>query len=194
MNCHGNGKKEGNKTQSGGSAPGGGGRPGRLILLFILLAGGALFVAAAAKGTGAGWLDGIFKKSPAEAARAAGVVETADGVRIPLRALASGKALFLRADVGGSEIHYFVLKSSDGVYRAAYDTCDVCFRANRGYSQEGDLMVCNQCGQAFPSVKVNEIKGGCNPAPLARKVEGDHLVITRSDLAAGAPYFPGRRG
>lgn len=193
MNCHENEKKTGNKTQSGGSCCGGGGRVGRIALLAILLVIGLLFVAGAAKGTGAGWFDGIFKKSPAEAARAAGVVETADAVRIPLKTLQSGKALFLRADLGGTEIHYFVLKSSDGVYRAAYDTCDVCFRANRGYRQEGDLMVCNQCGQSFPSVNVNEIKGGCNPAPLARAIDGDHLVVTKGDLAAGAHYFPGRR-
>lgn len=142
----------------------------------------------------AGWFRGVFGDSPGEIAKAAGVVETADAVRIPLAALSSGKALFLRADAGGSEIHYFVLKSSDGVYRAAYDACDVCFRANRGYRQEGDLMVCNNCGQAFPSVKVNEVKGGCNPAPLTREVDGGNLVITKGDLAAGGHYFPGRRG
>lgn len=142
----------------------------------------------------AGWFRGMFRTSPAEAAKAAGVVETADAVRIPLAALSSGKALFLRADAGGNEVHYFVLKSSDGVYRAAYDACDVCFRANRGYRQEGDLMVCNNCGQAFPSVKVNEVKGGCNPAPLTREVDGGNLVITKGDLAAGGHYFPGRRG
>src|SRR4030042_165622 len=83
--------------------------------------------------------------------------------------------------------------SSGGVYRAAYDACDVCFRANRGYRQEGDLMVCNKCGQAFPSVKVNEVKGGCNPAPLTRTVDGDSLVIRKIDLAAGKGYFPGKR-
>ncbi|HEY7527662.1 MAG TPA: Fe-S-containing protein, partial [Candidatus Deferrimicrobiaceae bacterium] len=67
------------------------------------------------------------------------------------------------AELDGRQFHYFVLRSSDGTYRAAFDACDVCFRANRGYRQEGDLMVCNQCGQTFPSVKINEVKGGCNP-------------------------------
>ena len=85
------------------------------------------------------------------------------------------------------------MKSSDGVYRAAYDACDVCFRTNRGYRQEGDLMVCNNCGQKFPSSKVNEVKGGCNPSPLAREMDGDHLVIKKSDLAAGGPYFVRKR-
>ena len=140
-----------------------------------------------------GVFGGLFRKSPAEIAKAVGVEEDADNVKIPLRALESGKALFLAREAGGRRIHYFALKSSDGQFRAAFDACDVCFRADRGYRQEGDQMVCNQCGQAFPSVKVNDVKGGCNPAPLERKVDGEHLVIRKGDIAAGAAYFPGNR-
>lgn len=141
----------------------------------------------------AGLFDGFLNRSPAQAAKAAGVVETADEVKIPLDSLDSGKTLFLVHPREGRDLFYFALKSSDGVYRAAFDACDVCFRANRGYRQEGDLMVCNQCGQAFPSVKINEVKGGCNPAPLSRKVEGQFLVIRKADLAAGKEYFPFKR-
>jgi uncharacterized membrane protein len=59
-------------------------------------------------------------------------------------------------------------------------------------------MVCNNCGQRFPSVKVNVIKGGCNPAPLNRTVVGDNLMIKVSDILEGGNlYFNfarGRRG
>jgi uncharacterized membrane protein len=141
----------------------------------------------------AGWFDGIFKKSPAEIAKSAGVVETADTVKIPLKALDSGKALFLQAEMGGRLLYYFALKSSDGAYRAAFDACNGCFRTNYGYRQEGDRMVCNKCEVAFPSVQSEEIKGGCNPQPLARKVEGQYLVIQKGDIAAGKNYFAGNR-
>ena len=137
----------------------------------------------------AGMLDGLLKKTPADIAKSAGVVETADAVKIPLNALNSGKALFLQQDLGGRQVHFFALKSSDGKYRAAFDACDVCFRTNRGYRQEGDLMVCNNCGQEFPSARIGEVKGGCNPHPLARKVEGQFLLIGKGDLAAGKDYF-----
>jgi putative ABC transport system ATP-binding protein len=101
-----------------------------------------------------------------------------DFQEIPLTALDSGNALFLVAELDGRQFHYFVLRSSDGTYRAAFDACDVCFRANRGYRQEGDLMVCNQCGQTFPSVKINEVKGGCNPAALpGAKVSAIRQVV-----------------
>ena len=152
---------------------------------------GILLVAYAA--VSAGVLDGLLKKSPAEFAKEAGVVETADAVRIPLKALDTGKALFLLQEAEGRQVHYFALKSRDGAYRAALDACDVCFKSNRGYRQEGELMVCNNCGQTFPSNRIGEIKGGCNPHPLARKVEGPYLVIGKAGIAAGKEYFAGKR-
>ena len=155
------------------------------------VAAGILLLAYAA--VSAGMLDGLFKKSPAEFAKAAGVVETADAVRIPLKAFDSGKALFLLQDSEGRQVHYFALKSRDGVYRAALDACDVCFQSNRGYRQEGDLMVCNNCGQTFPSNRIGETKGGCNPHPLARRVEGEYLVIGKAGIVAGKEYFAGKR-
>jgi len=194
MNCHGDKKTTIRNEHPQNACCGGGRRARRFPWIAALVIGGLVLAAGIAKVAGAGWLDGFFpKKSPAETAKTAGVVETADEVRIPLKALESGRAIFLKSDAGGKEIYFFAMKSSDGVYRAAYDACDVCFRLNRGYRQEGDLMVCNNCGQTFPSVKVNEIKGGCNPSPLARTVDGGHLVIKKSDLAAGGPYFVRKR-
>lgn len=140
-----------------------------------------------------GVLGGLFKKSPAESAKAAGVVETADAVRIPLKTLDSGKVLFLSLESEGRPLYYFALKSQDGAYRAALDACDVCFQSNRGYRQEGDLMVCNNCGQKFACDKIGEVKGGCNPHPLARGIEGQYLVIKRADIVAGKEYFARKR-
>ena len=100
-----------------------------------------------------------------------------------------GKAAYYTADVGGKPVNFFVLKSSDGVIRAAFDACDVCYPARRGYRQEGDFMVCNNCGQQFSSDRINIEKGGCNPSPLDRHVENDTLIIAASDIAKGARYF-----
>jgi uncharacterized membrane protein len=54
-------------------------------------------------------------------------------------------------------------------------------------------MVCSNCGQTFPSARIGEVKGGCNPHPLARKVEGQYLVIKKTDIAAGKDYFLRKR-
>lgn len=89
----------------------------------------------------------------------------------------------------GITIGYFILQSSDGVIRAAFDACDVCWRAGKGYYQEDTTMVCRNCGRRFASVRVNEVQGGCNPAPLERTIDGDQVVIRVEDLKKGAGYF-----
>jgi uncharacterized membrane protein len=89
----------------------------------------------------------------------------------------------------GITIKYFIIKSSDGVIRAAFDACDVCWREGKGYFQKGDFMVCRNCGQRFASVRVNEVKGGCNPGPLAREIKDGNVVIKAGDLLEGKRYF-----
>ncbi|MGD8255325.1 MAG: DUF2318 domain-containing protein [Syntrophobacterales bacterium] len=115
---------------------------------------------------------------------------TATEVSFPIQALSDGKAKYFQYPTGnGITVRFFILRSSDGVIRAAYDACDVCWREGKGYYQDGDYMVCRNCGQRFASVKVNEIKGGCNPAPLERTVVGNKLVIKTADILQGARYF-----
>ena len=110
-------------------------------------------------------------------------------VSIPVSEL-SGKARFYEyKTASGKTVSFFAMRSSDGVYRAALDSCDVCFAAKKGYRQEGDDMVCNNCGNHFHSAQLNEVHGGCNPVGLARKVEGGKLRLSARDLEAGASYF-----
>lgn len=110
-------------------------------------------------------------------------------VKLPVSEVNDGKAHFYTYSGKGRDVNFFVLRSSDGVIRAAFDACDVCYREKKGYRQVGDLMVCNNCGQQFPSVKINVLRGGCNPAPLDRQVEGGYLVLKASDIEGGAFYF-----
>jgi len=172
---------------------GGGGSPGRAARTRLAAILAAALLSAGGGGAAAGWLDGLFRSSPAEDARAAGVTETAEEVTIPLKSLDPGKALFLALESGGRTLYYFVLKSPNGRYRAALDACDVCYRMNRGYRQEGDQMVCNNCGMKFPCDRIGEVKGGCNPHPLPFRIEGGNMVIRKSDILAGRDYFPRKR-
>lgn len=111
-------------------------------------------------------------------------------VRLDAAQFQDGQARFYRyAAEDGREIRFFVLRSSDGVIRAAFDTCDVCYRARKGYRQAGDSMVCNNCGLAFRSVDINVLQGGCNPVPLDRLVESGQVVLTARALFAGVSYF-----
>jgi uncharacterized membrane protein len=110
-------------------------------------------------------------------------------ISFPASLFEDGKARHFEHVDGKHTIRYFVLKSSDGIVRAAFDACDVCWPAGKGYYQEGDSMVCRNCGRKFASVLVNEVKGGCNPAPLNRTLENGKLVIQIKDILNGKQYF-----
>jgi len=110
-------------------------------------------------------------------------------IRISLSDL-SGTAKFFDYKLSDNKpIRFFVIKSSDGVYRAALDACDTCYHAKKGYHQEGDDMVCNNCGLHFHSSQINEVHGGCNPVSLPRTIEGSQLVIKASELESREAYF-----
>jgi uncharacterized membrane protein len=113
---------------------------------------------------------------------------------IPIKDINDGEAHHykVRAD-DGSMVTFFTLKSRDGIIRAAIDSCDVCYKSGKGYFQRGDFMVCENCGQQFASNKINVIKGGCNPAPLRRRVMKDKLVINMTDINANVWYMRHRQ-
>ena len=110
-------------------------------------------------------------------------------VAYPVSLFDDGQARHFDFKDGDTTIRYFVIKSADGVVRAAFDACDVCWPAGKGYYQEGDAMVCRNCGRKFASNLVNEVQGGCNPAPLKRAVDNGMLVIRPDDIRSGAGYF-----
>jgi len=113
-----------------------------------------------------------------------------DGViRLPVSAFADGEARHYTYTGADRPIEFFVLRSADGTVRAAFNACDVCFQARRGYVQQGDHMVCVNCGRRFPADQINVVRGGCNPAPLNRTVAGDMLVIKVADILKGARFF-----
>ena len=152
--------------------------------LHLLLAGLALALVAIAA---VAIVSSRGADSPAVAA--APVAASGADVKIPVAEISDGQAHFYSYDAGGTEVKYFVMQSKDGEYRAAFDACDVCYPNKKGYSQDGDQMVCNNCGQRFDSSRINEVKGGCNPSPIDRKVKGQELVLKTDDLQAGVQYF-----
>ena len=110
-------------------------------------------------------------------------------IMIPLSDINDGNAHHFQYKNDGTSIKFFVVKSSDGIVRAAFDACDVCFPEKKGYTQDGDFMICNNCGRRFHSTRINVVEGGCNPAPLNREVVADNLVIKVEDVVPGARFF-----
>jgi uncharacterized membrane protein len=111
-------------------------------------------------------------------------------IRIPVSDVSSGEARFFTYTASNNTpVRFFVIKSGDGVYRAALDACDVCYHAKQGYRQEGQEMVCQKCGLRFHSTLINEVSGGCNPVGVPRTVQGDQLVINEAELEKRTAFF-----
>jgi uncharacterized membrane protein len=111
-------------------------------------------------------------------------------LRVPLADVAGGRAKFFDYKLANNQqVRFFVVKSSAGDYRAALDACEVCAHAKQGYRQEGDDMVCNNCGKKFATALIGKITGGCHPVGLTATADGDSLVIRKSELESGGKYF-----
>lgn len=132
---------------------------------------------------------GYFVISGSDSASTNGIIKD-DMVRVSLASLEGGKAQFFDHKLANNTtVRFFAIKSTDGKYRAAMDACDTCFHAKKGYRQAGEVMICNNCGMSFHGNLINEVKGGCNPVGVACSVEGEQLVIHKSELESRGSYF-----
>jgi uncharacterized membrane protein len=130
----------------------------------------------------------MLNRGGTETATATAAAPSGD-VTIPISQVNDGKAHFYSLDSGGTTVKYFVLADKNGKVRVALDACEVCFAQKKGYHQEGDSMVCNNCGKVFPSDQINVVTGGCNPIPVDKTIAGGQLTITGDSLAQGVQYF-----
>ncbi len=115
--------------------------------------------------------------------------DEAGWIRWSVSSFDDDEALYYTVMLQDQPIEFFVLKSADGVVRSAFNACDVCYRSLKGYRQEGQLMVCNNCGSQFPTDQINVVRGGCNPSPLERSIQNEVLFIHIDAITAGAVYF-----
>ncbi len=121
--------------------------------------------------------------------RAAQVKPENGEVRVPLADLDDKTPHFYLYQTSGKDIRFFLLRDAEGGVRAALDACHNCFRAKRGYRQEGNTVICNNCGMSFKYENIGIVTGGCNPIPLSRKIAGQVVVLKVKDLEAGAKFF-----
>lgn len=104
-------------------------------------------------------------------------------VSIPLSALRDSKMHFYTADANDIAIRFFVIHENGGDYIVALDACQICGWS--GYRQEGQNVVCRNCGSTIYIPSIGE-KGGCNPIPVKSSVNGSNIVIDLSALETAA--------
>lgn len=110
-------------------------------------------------------------------------------VRIPLSEVTEDLKKFTH-NADGVGVVYFAVLGSDGEIRTAFDACDVC-DGYKGYEQIGKDVRCKNCGKFFnvDDIGSKNAPGGCWPSYLDHKIEGDELLISRTELEAGRHRF-----
>jgi len=103
------------------------------------------------------------------------------------------KPKFYPVKIDGTDMEVIAVKASDGTIRTAFNTCQVCNNSGKGYyKQEGNKLVCQNCGNSFGMDDVEVAKGGCNPVPLSKEyktVNDDTITISRDVLKQATALF-----
>ena len=100
---------------------------------------------------------------------------------------------FYPVDVDGTEMEVIAVKDSTGTIRTAFNTCQICYDSGKGYyKQEGDKLVCQNCGNSFTMDQVGEISRGCDPWPILdenKTVTDEEIEISYDFLKDSADIF-----
>ena len=113
-------------------------------------------------------------------------------VKLESSIFSDNQAKFYNTEMpGGKTIYFFVVKDKNGIYRAAANACAVCFKTYKGFRQEGNEIVCNNCGNRYPIERIATEKGGCNPGPINPNLEvkNNQIIIQQSVLDKVADLF-----
>jgi hypothetical protein len=83
------------------------------------------------------------------------------------------------------------VKSSKGEIISVFNACDVCYSAHKGYSQNGNLLRCNNCGRSFLIDTLGRpgTEGKCLPGYLPHTINGANVEINISDIVKGEYFF-----
>lgn len=163
-------------------------RPAVKPVGFVL---GALLLAIAMLGAALATGDG--NKTPEPSALPAATPAIVTGDYVIQTAGISETATFYPIVVDGIAMELFAVKAPDGTIRTAFNTCQVCYDSGRGYYvQEGDTLVCQNCGNRFKTSDVEKVRGGCNPLPIVEEyktVDENTITIPFALLQAAKEFF-----
>lgn len=113
------------------------------------------------------------------------LIQTDTEIMVPLSGIGSN-AEFYSYDSNGVNIQFFTVRGSDGDIHVAFNACDVCYNAKKGYEQISKVMHCINCGKEFPinSIGIENTAGGCWPSYMPIKINEEYVVIEKTDLTA----------
>jgi high-affinity iron transporter len=130
----------------------------------------------------------IYAKSASTLSPATELTFTDHAVHIPLAQVSDGDLHRYMVRIDGTEVRFWLYKKPDGTVASLFDACEICGPV--GFYKQGSTIVCKNCSAPINPQSVGD-PGGCNPIPLKSSAGGEDVVISESDLSAGAHNFQG---
>jgi uncharacterized membrane protein len=120
-------------------------------------------------------------------------ITSRDGVRvfIPGKNVGPKATFFSFRTKQNILVRFFAIRDNQKKVHVAFDACDVCFQAKKGYRIIRGFAICNNCGQRFPlaAIGTDNLRGGCWPSYLPIKVAGNHVEILVKNIEKKAFLF-----
>lgn len=107
---------------------------------------------------------------------------TEDGLEIDVSDLGTD-VQFIDYDSDGVDIQVMVVADKEGAVHVAYNTCQVCNGSPYAYFvQDGDSVICQNCGNRFAVSVIGNESFGCNPIPAVYEEDGTNIKISSAEL------------
>ena len=113
-----------------------------------------------------------------------------DGMlHIPTGDLSTGQLNLYLYEGAAVDVTFMVIRRDENDVAVALNACGIC--PPRGYHQEGDLLICDNCNAPI-NIETVGMPGGCNPIPLAASLSGGEVLIAAADLQGAQSVFAAR--
>ena len=105
---------------------------------------------------------------------------------LPVAGLEDGHLHRFGVQIDGTVVRFFAMQVSSSKLATAFDACQVCGAS--GYVEDKGRLVCVACAADIVPGTVG-VSGGCNPIPLASRLEDGTLHVALSDLRLQVAAF-----
>jgi high-affinity iron transporter len=105
---------------------------------------------------------------------------------IPLKQIYDGDIHAFAAHENGTDVRFWLYQKPDGKIATVLDACEICGAV--GFYRSSNGVVCRNCAAPINPQSVG-MPGGCNPVPLKATVTADAVIISETDVLAGAHFF-----
>ncbi|MDR1710690.1 MAG: DUF2318 domain-containing protein [Propionibacteriaceae bacterium] len=148
------------------------------------------FLGVVAGGAALTMLSGTLAKQFAQAeptlSEAEDWVDAGLDVAVALDAVSDGHLHRFAYAAQSCEVRFIVIAKNARAYGVGLDACNVC--GPTGYYERDGQVICKLCDVAM-NINTIGFKGGCNPIPIAYRIESGRLLIAKSALEESGKVF-----